>query len=213
MRQNKEYTHVGLGYSHQMMFDRVEPGSRVLEVGCATGYMTQAMKEDLGCEVTVVEINPELIRQAQPYAKLAVVGDIEDSAVWNELGSGYDAVVFGDVLEHLKDPWDILRRSHDLLNNDGKILASIPNVAYYEVRFNLLLGRFEYTSLGILDNTHLRFFTASSVMRLFEDTGYRIAKFDRVYKRARHRILSKFVPNLVTFQFVIEAVADDSQTI
>ncbi|MEN6357730.1 MAG: class I SAM-dependent methyltransferase [Armatimonadota bacterium] len=205
MKHNKIYTHTGLGYSHEMMFNCVAPGSRVLEAGCATGFMTQAMDE-LGCKVTVVEINPELIRQASRYADRAITGDIESPDVWAEIEPGFDAVIFGDVLEHLKDPWDILRRSRDLLKNGGKVLASIPNVAYYEVRFNLLFGRFEYVNAGILDDTHLRFFTASTARRLFEDTGYRITKFDRVYKRARHRILSRFVPNLVTFQFIIEAV-------
>lgn len=204
--RSKHYDHVGLGFSHQAMADRITPGSKVLEVGCATGYMTRVLKEDLNCSVTIVEIDEAQATQASPYADVAVVGDIEDAGTWAKIGSGYDAVLFGDVLEHLRDPWEILRRTLRVLGDGGRVLASIPNVAYYEVRLGLLRGRFDYSDYGILDNTHLRFFTAASARRLFEGVGYEIVRFRPIFKRARHRLLGRVFRNACAFQFVIEAV-------
>ncbi len=204
----KLYDHAGLGYSQQAAVDGLPPGSKVLEVGCGTGYVTKVLKEDLNCRVTVVEIDESQAGQASRWADSTIVGDIEDEATWEKIGSGYDVVMFGDVLEHLRDPWEILRRTGNVLADGGRVIASIPNVAYYEVRLALLRGRFDYTDYGILDNTHLRFFTAASARRLFEDTGYRICRFQPIFKRARHRLLARVFRNACAFQFVIEAVPE-----
>jgi 2-polyprenyl-3-methyl-5-hydroxy-6-metoxy-1,4-benzoquinol methylase len=89
------------------------------------------------------------------------------------------------VLEHLADPWSVLRRFGERLAPGGTVVASIPNIAHHTVLRDLLRGRFDYQDAGILDRTHLRFFTRRSVLRLFEDANLEVIHFDRVADRAR----------------------------
>ncbi len=113
----------------------------VLDIGCATGVVARALKE-LGCRVTGVEVSDDMAREAARHADEVVVGDISRAETREKLAGPYDCIVFADVLEHLVDPWETLRWARELLADGGCVLASIPNVAYYEVRFGLLAGRF-----------------------------------------------------------------------
>ncbi len=108
----------------------------------------------------------ELARQ---YCRDMVVGDIETMEIEN-LGR-FDAIIFGDVLEHLRDPRAVLEKMSALLKPGGKILISLPNIANIWVRLNLLFGRFNYSRVGILDESHLRFFTLKTAKQLASDSG------------------------------------------
>jgi SAM-dependent methyltransferase len=130
--------------------------------------------------VTGIELDPEAARRAERYCERVIVGDVEHLDVEGELDeSSFDVVVFGDVLEHLKDPLAALKRLRFALQPEGYVVASIPNVAHGSVRLALLRGRFRYRSLGLLDETHLRFFTRESVEQLFEDGGFMITDLGR----------------------------------
>ena len=106
---------------------------------------------------------------ARQHCREMIVGDIETM----ELGGlgRYDAIVFGDVLEHLRNPRAVLERLSGLLKPGGKVLISLPNVANIWVRLNLLMGRFNYGRVGILDESHLRFFTLKTAKQLAMDSG------------------------------------------
>lgn len=162
--------------SHAQILNWVEreQPSDVLEVGTATGYLSFEM-EKRGCTVTGIEKNPEMAKAARGFCSKMLVGDIETMNL-QELGR-YDAIVCADVLEHLREPRKILQQLHSLLKPDGKILISLPNVAHIWVRTNLLLGRFDYEKAGILDETHLRFFTLKSAKKLADDAGLKVANF------------------------------------
>jgi len=202
----KAYTQPEPGAAHLAILGMLRPGESVLEVGCAGGHMTRLMSE-LGCRVTAVEVDPEQAEQARPYADRLIVGDIESPDTWSGLDGRFDAIVFADVLEHLREPWEALRRAREALNEGGRVLASVPNVAYWHVRLRLLFGRFEYAQFGIMDDTHLRFFTASSARRLFTETGYGVEKFMRIVgNRTLFKLGRLILPNWFTYQFVIEAV-------
>ena len=145
-----------------------ERPSDVLEVGTATGYLSSEMTS-LGCKVTGIEQDAEMAELARQHCAEMHVADIE-SMDFAGLGS-YDAIILGDILEHLRNPRAVLEKMNELLKPNGKILISLPNVANIWVRLNLLFGHFNYRQVGILDESHLRFFTLKTAKRLAADSG------------------------------------------
>jgi 2-polyprenyl-3-methyl-5-hydroxy-6-metoxy-1,4-benzoquinol methylase/peptidoglycan hydrolase CwlO-like protein len=165
--------------SLKKMLRLVGEGKRVIDFGCATGYFSQLLTKK-GCNVTGVEINPEAAKFAEQYCEQVIVADLDFVSVTAILPKqAFDVAVFGDVLEHLRNPWKVLSEIRQLLKPEGYVVASIPNIAHGAIRLALLQGRFEYMDLGLLDNTHLRFFTRKSVEELFEGSGYFVETIER----------------------------------
>ncbi|WP_121970015.1 class I SAM-dependent methyltransferase [Leptolyngbya sp. BC1307] len=151
---------------------------QVIDFGCATGYLAKLLAEQ-GCKTVGIEINPDAAKAAEQFCERVIVADLDYDKVEVIIGEQkFDVAIFGDVLEHLRDPWQVLKSVKDILNPNGCVIASIPNVAHGSVRLALLEGRFEYSELGLLDNTHLRFFTHDSLRHLFESSGYYIESED-----------------------------------
>ena len=152
---------------------------RVVDFGCATGYLANLLRSK-GCTVTGVEINPDAAKIAEQHCEEVIVADLDVVSITEIIPEQkFDIAVFGDVLEHLRNPWQLLEESKNLLKSDGYVVASIPNIAHGAIRLALLQGKFEYSELGILDNTHLRFFTRKTVEELFDRSGYLIKVTDR----------------------------------
>ena len=165
--------------SLKKMLRLVGEGKRVIDFGCATGYFSQLLTKK-GCTVTGVEINPEAAKFAEQYCEQVIVADLDFVSVTAILPKqAFDVAVFGDVLEHLRNPWKVVSEIRQLLKPEGYVVASIPNIAHGAIRLALLQGRFEYMDLGLLDNTHLRFFTRKSVEELFEGSGYFVETIER----------------------------------
>lgn len=165
--------------SHTLIVELAGRDKRVLDVGTATGYVAAALAER-GCEVVGIEVDPEAARQAEKHCERVVVGDVDNLDLGQALSEdSFDVIIFGDVLEHLKDPLQTLKRFRPFLRPEGYVVSSIPNIAHGSVRLALLQGKFRYQSLGLLDNTHLRFFTRESVEQLFEDAGFLIGELER----------------------------------
>lgn len=205
--------------SHALIVDLVGYHKRVLDVGASTGYLAEVLV-DHGCAVTGIEVDPEAARQAEAHCERVVVGDVEGLDLRAELGSErFEVIIFGDVLEHLKDPQRALERFEPLLARGGYVVASIPNIAHASVRLALLGGEFRYRSLGLLDNTHLRFFTRESVEQLFEAAGFLITGlrrtalgvFDTEIEVEREIVTGDLLrrvledPEATTYQFVLTA--------
>jgi 2-polyprenyl-3-methyl-5-hydroxy-6-metoxy-1,4-benzoquinol methylase len=166
------------GSAHMLVVDLVPQGARVLEFGCATGYMSEVLKSRKGCTVTGIEISPEAGELAKEHCDRVIIGDAEELDYDQLLGKErFDAVLFVDVLEHLKAPSSVLERIRPFLSRRGAVLASIPNVAHGSVRLALLAGQFRYRKLGLLDDTHLRFFTREGIQGLFEGAGFVISNW------------------------------------
>ena len=155
--------------SQDKILDQVSPNSRVLEFGPAYGFMTRQLRERLDCDVYVVELDRAAAKVLSTWTKQTVIGDIENYE-WVEAFRGlkFDYVLFADVLEHLYDPWKVARRASALLAPGGKVIMSIPNVAHSAVVLEIMSGHFTYGPSGLLDDTHIRFFTLDSILALVD---------------------------------------------
>ena len=209
------------GSAHMLVVDLVPDGARVLEFGCATGYMSQVLKSRKGCTVTGIEISPEAGELAKEHCDRVIIGDAEQLDYDELLGKQrFDAILFVDVLEHLKEPSVVLERIRPFLSRRGAVVASIPNIAHGSVRLALLAGEFRYRKLGLLDDTHLRFFTREGVQDMFEGAGFVISNWlahrvdiDRTEVRFPELPMSDSLrdwlskdPETSVYQFVIRAV-------
>jgi 2-polyprenyl-3-methyl-5-hydroxy-6-metoxy-1,4-benzoquinol methylase len=210
--------------SHAQILALVGGNKRVLDVGCATGYLARELVER-GCQVSGVEYDADAAEQARPALERVVVGDLEELDLVEEFGpESFDVVIFGDVLEHLRDPLAVLRKARPLLARGGSVVVSIPNVAHAAVRLALLKGRWEYRSLGLLDDTHLRFFTRESLREMLYKAGLSLVEVRRttadvwgtelaIKPEDYPADLVESVledPEATTYQFVVRAIADDA---
>ena len=164
------------GDAHDLVLQRVPPGSRVLELGCATGYLSHWVR-DAGNTVVGVELDPPSAAVAEQFCERVIVGSLEEGEVWEEAGTGYDLVLATAVLEHLRDPLDALRRCVLALRPGGRIVVNLPNVAHWQERWLHLRGHFDYEDYGIRDRTHLKFFTYDTARDLFASAGLRVIDF------------------------------------
>jgi 2-polyprenyl-3-methyl-5-hydroxy-6-metoxy-1,4-benzoquinol methylase len=165
----------GLGGSHRKLLEEVAGGTRVLDVGCASGYIA-ALLTQRGCTVVGFERDPMAAELAAAHCSRVIVGDLESAEDRAALPGGFDYVLMGDILEHLADPWSALSFLRGLLAPGGVAILSLPNVAAWPVRLGLLRGAFDYTETGLLDRTHLRFFTRRSAHELVERAGFEIER-------------------------------------
>jgi 2-polyprenyl-3-methyl-5-hydroxy-6-metoxy-1,4-benzoquinol methylase len=152
----------------------------ILDIGCGEGVFGQDLKKRTNREVWGVEISAPCAETAKERLDRVMVGDIESNHF--DLPNNYfDCIVCNDVLEHFKDPWRILRRLKNNLKKNGCMIASIPNVRYYKnIKALLLRKEWEYASAGILDFTHLRFFTQKSILSMFDECGYSIITIEGI---------------------------------
>jgi SAM-dependent methyltransferase len=160
---------------------------RVLEVGCGSGELGRLLRQRGHC-VTGIELVPEMAERARRWLDRVVTADAERDGLPFPPAS-FDAVVFADVLEHLVDPWRVLREAVEVLAEDGVVVASIPNVQNVDVLRRLLRGRWDYRERGILDRGHLRFFTLHTIRGLFAQAGLTLEYVGHRYRRTWWREL------------------------
>ncbi len=164
--------------------------TKVLELGAGAGALGAAFKRrNPQANWIGVELMQEPAAMAAERLDEIYVADVESDRVelpWASWHAAMDAIVLGDILEHLKDPWAMLSRLAACLSPDGVLLACIPNVGHWTVIDGLLRGDFSYRDQGLLDRTHLRFFTASSMLELFQRAGLAASKM-----RAREIVVNK----------------------
>ncbi len=157
------------------------PVHRVVELGCGEGPTLAYLKEQKYCDwVAGIELSEEAARQAASVLDEVHIGNVEQMDPLPIAGDSIDLLLCLDVLEHLIDPWTTLRRLRSLLRSRGMVIVSIPNIRHYKVLADLIFkGRFDYDpDGGILDSTHLRFFTRRSAIQLLEQAGFHIRKVE-----------------------------------
>jgi len=199
--------------------------SRVVEVGCSSGALAKAyLAKNPSSEYVGIEIDPAYAEVARSSCTRVVVDDIErmsDTA----FASLFPAAcwVFGDVLEHVRDPWALLRRVRSALPGGASVVACIPNAQHWSVQARLNCGQFRYEDSGLLDRTHLRWFTKATIIELFESSGFRVVdglarilvEPEREKALAGIRALAEAtganaedaVKNAIPFQWVVRASA------
>lgn len=159
--------------THMLLVGAVSNGSKVLDVGCATGYLGQWLRDKKQAQVWGIEPSAEAARiaQLQGYEDVFVGGieSILESGVLE--GKTFDHILLGDVLEHLVDPVGVLQQLSRHVVSGGTCIISVPNVAHYSVRLKLLTGRWDMTETGILDRTHLHFYTKKTAVTMIEQAG------------------------------------------
>lgn len=146
---------------------------RLLDVGCGAGMFSLAVKNKTGCEAWGIEPVASEAKKAARVLDYVRTGFFED--VVDTIDVRFDVICFNDVLEHMQDPYQALRLSLNLLNPKGMVIASMPNILHYQAFLDIVMKKdFKYTDAGIMDRTHLRWFTRKSMVRMFEECGYEV---------------------------------------
>ncbi|MBW2429336.1 MAG: glycosyltransferase, partial [Deltaproteobacteria bacterium] len=145
-------------------------------MGCAEGVMGAFLKKKYNCEYVGVEINSEAAHKAEKRLDHIVIADVEKANLKEHriAETGFDYIIYGDVLEHLYDPWTVIFEHKKLLRENGYVVVSIPNVRNLKIIDSLVNGNWTYKDEGILDSTHLRFFTLQEIKKMFINCGYDI---------------------------------------
>jgi 2-polyprenyl-3-methyl-5-hydroxy-6-metoxy-1,4-benzoquinol methylase len=184
----------------------------VLETGCSTGFLSRLIAAD-GSRVVGIEIDKEAAAIAAQNCERVLSCNLNFPEWVTAVGECFDLVTFGDVLEHLNNPLAVLRQARDLLTPGGRVLICLPNIAHWTIRAKLLAGSFRYESVGILDFTHMRFFTLETAKEFIAEAGYSIVWFRPIIGgrlngkfRSFWQRLANIVPGLFSYQimFLVE---------
>lgn len=217
-----------LSHEKKVVAQLVGNEKAVLEVGAYTGFFSWHLAQR-GCRVTAVELDPRAAAKARGRVERMIVGDIEEPSVSAQVAGPFDVILFMHVLEHMIDPWKVLRQARHWLGPGGSIIVLLPNIACWRARKELFFrGVFQYTETGIMDRTHLRFFTFNTAQELLESSGYRVAHWETTQacvplerrlslipglgwlSRAWHHRMSRRFPNLCSEIFLFRALPSHS---
>jgi methionine biosynthesis protein MetW len=214
------------GSAHPLLVSMIRPREVVLEVGCSTGYISEKLKSEKQCTIVGIEVDESAAAVARNRVGIPVFvssGELPDLP--NEYVGGFDVILCSDVVEHTRNPLQFIECLRRYASPTGRFIFSIPNIAHWTCRLNLLRGKWDYTAWGLLDYTHLRFFTLDTALQLLEEAGLRVRSVSyccgpteiygclskkglRPFKAILFRImrdLSNSFPRLFALQFIIEA--------
>ena len=183
--------------------------SNLLELVCATGFMSKYFTQVKQCRVFGVEIDPEMAKIAAKSCENILVGDLDQPQTWSKIQavSPFDVVFASAVIEHLQNPWAALQSIKQVLKPQGILIVTTSNIAHWRMRLQLLFGRWNYQPYGTLDNTHLRFFTYDTFRDAVEQAGFVIETIaiDPTGGIKYFNWLARHWPNFYAHQIVIRA--------
>jgi methionine biosynthesis protein MetW len=159
----------GLSEAHRLIIGAVPSGSRVLDAGCAGGYLAARLRDDKGCTVIGLDADPTAVAAARERGIEAALVDLDRADL---PAAGFDVIVLADVLEHLVDPLRVLRSARPA----ARVIVSLPNIAHWSARRHLLFGRWPQEDHGLFDRTHLHCFTRSTARGLAVDAGFAVVR-------------------------------------
>ncbi len=232
MNQTKAADSDQLNYnhSHTQIVSRIPQYAQVLELGCSSGEMSQLMKQNCQAHIFGVEKDPHAAWQAQRHCDYVFTEDLDEETSLDALQfEKFDVITLVDVLEHLRHPEQLLERLKPLMMEQSTILLSVPNVAHASVRLELLTGDFRYEEAGILDNTHLKFFTLQSLKNMLSRCGFVINEIDYTWHDMPDSVIARYLrqvgieatprildyfhqPEAVAYQFIVSISLLDQQS-
>jgi O-antigen biosynthesis protein len=200
---------------NECVFNAVREDSTCLDVGCWTGNLGKALIEKKGCRVDGADRDIKALQKARSrgYRNVFLVDFNRENSVF-EMEEKYDFIICADVLEHLVNPGKVLEKLRNCLKDGGRIIISVPNIAFIQQRLEILLGKFNYSSQGgIMDENHLRFYTLKSIRKLTKKCGYKIEEsfgYSQVKKKYFFlKLLSKIFPGMFALQLFVKAKKDE----
>ncbi|MDD3083399.1 MAG: class I SAM-dependent methyltransferase [Candidatus ainarchaeum sp.] len=206
----ENFTNYGDGYNKNV-FDLVPEKSFVLDVGCSTGKLGEKLIKEKKCRVFGVDFSPKAIKIASKRLDKTNFFNLDSEGLPFD-NNKFDVIIFADVLEHIKQPDLVLKKFKKILSDDGIVITSIPNIGYVSSRIRHLFGKWDYYETGLMDKTHIRFFTFKTMSELFLNTGYSVIKsdfipgigfFEKFNKLIKLRkIICRLYPRLFAIQFI-----------
>ncbi len=169
--------HIETYTSRYIISAQISHGSKVLEIGCGSGQLANILTLSKKCRIYCVEKDPVMATIARGKCEEMLNADVEDTELPYAEGF-FDYIILGNVLEHMREPANVLARLKIFLSDDGSLVYSVPNIVNWYSRLTIFFGKFDYAESGVFDKAHLRFFDLVSAKKLAESTGYRIILLD-----------------------------------
>ncbi len=203
--------------SHLLVLSQIAPDSRVLDIGCATGYFAKELQKK-NCMVWGIEMNPIAANKARKYLEDIFINDVKDIDKLNLKKHFFDYILLLDVIEHISEIDPIIDALKKYLSKNGRLIISTPNIAHISVRLGLFKGQFNYTQTGILDRTHVHFYTRQTLLELLKKHRYGVelldysADFGTIPKMGRFLrhvpkiiqfYITKLFPTLLAVQYIV----------
>lgn len=203
LRKSGQYDTSDISFNADLLNIILPEAQRVIEVGCNVGGLAAALKRrNPQCHVVGVEIREEAARHALQHCDAVYLLDVEtipESAFLQFADRQY--WVFGDVLEHLVDPWKVLKRIRAVLPAGGSVAVCLPNMQHWSVQARLATGAISYEEAGLLDRTHLRWFTRQTILQMFADCGYRmVAGHPRIFDEPQRAAVLPWIRGIAQAQ-------------
>lgn len=196
-------------YEHinESVYNLIASNTIVLDVGCWTGSLGVALMKHKNCVMDGIDNNEKALGKAKAYGYTDVyninLNELTKLSIKPKL---YDFIVFADILEHVLYPEQILNYYKSYLKKGGKMIVCLPNIGFLLYRIKLLFGKFEYKHVGVMDKTHVKFYTLRTMKQLFEDSGFRVLKIVKHNEVAPKyfllHLLKEVASNMFTLQFV-----------
>ena len=194
-----------------------QQAKRILDIGCGSGNLSQAIKQKLNCEVVGITYSEDEANLASQFLNNVIIVDINELDT-STLGE-FDCIICSHILEHLYNPEKLLIKLHNNLSKEGKLIVALPNILFFKQRWEFIKGNFKYTDGGLMDKTHFRFFDWETAYQLLIETNWHVTerladayfplplirRFIRPLEPALNRFVAQKFPNLFGTQFILVA--------
>lgn len=186
---------------------KIQPGQSVLDIGCSAGMLGNYLVQHKQCSVDGVDRDAEALKGCHPHYRCVVTQDLDGRSIAGAFkGKRYDVIVLADIIEHLVDPVPLLADLSSLLKPDGRVLLSVPNITHVAAAFELLAGEFHYRDNGLLDSTHVRFYSFSGLSQLLQRCGLYVAEVDTVLRGINDTEFMPVMPGIFPAAWVEQVI-------